>query len=104
FESTRSCRRYVARTPRRSRALATWLILAAKCVFDLCTAGPYATPRDRAEPVSRRAERLRPVPRVGAPPGRAARSGRRSLALQPVRARRAPGRRIRGRPRPRTAL
>ena len=66
FERTRSWSVYVARTPRFSRALATWLIRAAKRVFVLCTAGPYATPRDRADPAPGAPSVFVLYPRLGA--------------------------------------
>ena len=50
------------------------------------------------------AERVRPLPRLGAAPGGAALAGRRSVPLQPVRARRARASRARRSPRPRASV
>ena len=57
FERTRSWRAYVARTPRFSRAVATWLTRAANRVFVRCTAA-VRYPTSGAGP-THRAPRLR---------------------------------------------
>ena len=106
FERTRSCSSYVARMPRRSSAVATWLTRAANLVFVLCTAAAVTLRACRSVSVPRvEAEGLRRSIR-DSPLRRAAlcAAARRPRAVQPLRARRARARGFEVAPQPRARL